>query len=83
MKGRAFITGLVGTAAWPLGALAQKAERSPHIGVLMGNAESDVEGKAGVAAFRDELRPDWLKFKNPAAPAVRREVEKDWGGRAR
>jgi bifunctional non-homologous end joining protein LigD len=21
----------------------------------------------------------WLKFKNPAAPAVRREVEEDWG----
>jgi len=23
--------------------------------------------------------PDWLKFKNPAAPAVRRETEEDWG----
>ena len=23
--------------------------------------------------------PDWLKFKNPAAPAVRREAEEDWG----
>jgi ATP-dependent DNA ligase len=22
---------------------------------------------------------DWLKFKNPAAPAVRREAEEDWG----
>jgi bifunctional non-homologous end joining protein LigD len=22
---------------------------------------------------------DWLKFNNPAAPAVRREAEKDWG----
>jgi hypothetical protein len=22
---------------------------------------------------------DWLKFKNPAAPAVKREAEKDWG----
>jgi hypothetical protein len=21
----------------------------------------------------------WLKFKNPAAPAVRREAEEDWG----
>jgi hypothetical protein len=25
--------------------------------------------------------PDWLKFKNPAAPAVRREAE-DWGKRS-
>jgi len=23
--------------------------------------------------------PDWLKLKNPAAPAVRREAEEDWG----
>jgi len=23
--------------------------------------------------------PDWLKFKNPAARAVRREAEEDWG----
>jgi bifunctional non-homologous end joining protein LigD len=23
--------------------------------------------------------PDWLKFKNPQAPAVRREAEEDWG----
>ena len=23
----------------------------------------------------------WLKFKNPAAPAVKREAEEDWGGR--
>ena len=21
----------------------------------------------------------WLKFKNPAAPAVKREAEEDWG----
>ena len=24
--------------------------------------------------------PDWLKFKNPESPAVRREAEKEWGG---
>jgi hypothetical protein len=23
--------------------------------------------------------PDWLKFKNPEAPAVKREAEGDWG----
>jgi bifunctional non-homologous end joining protein LigD len=22
---------------------------------------------------------DWLKFKNPDAPAVKRELEEDWG----
>jgi hypothetical protein len=24
-------------------------------------------------------QPDWLKIKNPAAPAVKREAEEDWG----
>jgi hypothetical protein len=23
--------------------------------------------------------PDWLKMKNPAAPAMKREAEEDWG----
>jgi hypothetical protein len=23
--------------------------------------------------------PNWLKMKNPAAPAVKREAEEDWG----
>ena len=30
--------------------------------------------------YRSGRSPDWLKFKNPAAPAVRREEEEeDWG----
>ena len=28
--------------------------------------------------YRSRRSPDWLKFKNPAAPAVRREAEEDW-----
>jgi bifunctional non-homologous end joining protein LigD len=31
-------------------------------------------------ARRDARRSkDWLKFKNPAAPAVKREAEEEWG----
>jgi ATP-dependent DNA ligase len=30
--------------------------------------------------YRSGRSPDWLKFKNPAAPAVRREGEEEWGG---
>ena len=30
--------------------------------------------------YRSGRSPDWLKFKNPEAPAVRREAEEDWGG---
>ena len=29
--------------------------------------------------YRSGRSPDWLKFKNPEAPAMRREVEEDWG----
>src|SRR6185369_13925642 len=28
--------------------------------------------------YRSGRSGDWLKFKNPAAPAVRRETEEDW-----
>jgi bifunctional non-homologous end joining protein LigD len=29
--------------------------------------------------YRSGRSPDWLKFKNPASEAVRREAEEDWG----
>jgi bifunctional non-homologous end joining protein LigD len=29
--------------------------------------------------YRSGRPPDWLKFKNPDAPAVKREAEEDWG----
>jgi bifunctional non-homologous end joining protein LigD len=29
--------------------------------------------------YRSGRAKDWLKFKNPAAPAVRREAEEEWG----
>ena len=28
--------------------------------------------------YRSGRTKDWLKFKNPEAPAVRREAEEDW-----
>ena len=31
--------------------------------------------------YRSGRSPDWLKFKNPDAPAVKREAEEDWGVR--
>ena len=29
--------------------------------------------------YRSGRSPEWLKFKNPEASAVRREAEEDWG----
>ena len=31
------------------------------------------------SAYRSGCSPDWLKMKNAAAPAVKREAEEDWG----
>jgi ATP-dependent DNA ligase len=31
--------------------------------------------------YRSGRSPDWLKFKNPAAPAVKREAEENLAGR--
>ena len=31
--------------------------------------------------YRSGRVSDWLKIKNPAAPAVKREAEEDWGGK--
>src|SRR5204863_4113240 len=40
-------------------------------------AEGIVSKRLG-SRYRSGRSPDWLKFKNPAAPAVKREAE-DWG----
>jgi bifunctional non-homologous end joining protein LigD len=31
------------------------------------------------ALYRSGRSPDWLKLKNPACAAVKREAEEDWG----
>jgi ABC-type uncharacterized transport system substrate-binding protein len=65
MKRRSFITLLGGATAWPLAARAQQAERMRLIGVLMAYAESDPEGQAWVAAFRERLQKlGWAAGRN-------------------
>jgi putative ABC transport system substrate-binding protein len=67
MKRREFIV-LVGSAAaaWPLAARAQQlAERMRRIEVLMAYAESDPEGQALIAAFREGLQKlGWTESRN-------------------
>jgi putative ABC transport system substrate-binding protein len=63
---RDFISRLAVTAsAWPLAARAQQPERMRLIGVLMAYAESDPEGQAWVAAFREGLQKlGWAEGRN-------------------
>src|SRR4051812_46080942 len=56
MTRRKFIALLGGAAAWPLAARAQQPDRMRRIGVLMEFAESDPEGQAWFAAFREGLQ---------------------------
>jgi putative ABC transport system substrate-binding protein len=66
MKRRTFITLLGGAAAaWPVAASAQQGERARRIGVLMAYAESDHEGQAWIAAFREGLQKfGWAEGRN-------------------
>jgi hypothetical protein len=40
--------------------------------------ESERVGELGLR-YRSRRSPDWLKMKNPACEAVKREAEEDWG----
>src|SRR5437588_10154268 len=66
MRRREFIILLGGAAAaWPTAARAQQPERMRRIGVLMGYPESDLEGTAFFAAFREGLEKlGWVEDRN-------------------
>ena len=65
MRRREFIGLLGGATAWPLGVRAQQAERKRHIGIFMGQLESDPQGQARVAAFLQGLRElKWVEGNN-------------------
>jgi putative ABC transport system substrate-binding protein len=65
MRRREFIAIIGGAAMWPLAVPAQQPERMRRIGILMGIAETDVEGQRYIAAFRQRLRElGWREGQN-------------------
>ena len=72
MKRREFVTLVGGAAAtWPFATRAQQARRSRSVAALWPFAETDAEGQAQFAAFRDGLREfGWADLR----------VESRWGG---
>jgi putative ABC transport system substrate-binding protein len=65
MRRREFITLLGGAAAWPLAARAQQGERVRRIGVLIGQAADDPQGKPRIAAFLQGLQQlGWTEGRN-------------------
>jgi putative ABC transport system substrate-binding protein len=67
MKRRQFITLLGGAAAWPVTVLAQRSDQRRRIGILHDYAEADPEGRAQIAALREELaKLGWIEGRNLA-----------------
>jgi hypothetical protein len=77
---------------WPrVASILRKARHGVRLNEHLEHPEGDVVfrhackmGLEGIVSKRIGSRyrcgrsPDWLKFKNPEAPAVRREVEEEW-----
>jgi putative ABC transport system substrate-binding protein len=66
MRRRDFISSIGAAATWPIGARAQQQrDQTRRIGVLMAYPESDSEGQAFIAAFREGLQKlGWHENRN-------------------
>jgi len=63
----------------------QRPEPAQMLGAAAGFRHACKMGLEGIVSkrlgsyYRSGRTKDWLKFKNPEAPAVRREAEEEWG----
>jgi putative ABC transport system substrate-binding protein len=65
MRRRDFIAGLGSTAAWPLAARAQQAERVRRVGALFSTAKDSPRTQSDIAVFRERLAMlGWVEGRN-------------------
>jgi putative ABC transport system substrate-binding protein len=65
MRRRQFVSGIAMATLWPVAVRAQQGERVRHISILDGVAETDLEARANLAAFLQELqRLGWIDDRN-------------------
>jgi len=65
MRRRQFVSGIAMATLWPVAVRAQQGERVRHISILDGVAETDLEARANLAAFLQELqRLGWIDGRN-------------------
>src|SRR5260370_19325586 len=65
MNRREFITLLGSVASWPLAARAKQSQRIRRVGLLMADAERDVDVRSGVAIFQQSLQElGWTDGRN-------------------
>jgi putative ABC transport system substrate-binding protein len=54
-----------GAVAWPFVARSEQSERVQRLGIMLVNAENDIEGQSRVAAFRNGLQDlGWIEGRN-------------------
>ena len=53
--------------------------RSVHQVKALHSGREGIVSKRKTSPYRSGRSPDWIKTKNPACEAVRREAEDDWG----
>jgi hypothetical protein len=62
--------------------LRQRWLKSSYGPAMGSGARDSLEAAVLTVSVGPDRTTDWLKFKNPHAPAVRREAEEDWGNNA-
>ena len=65
MRRREFLGLVGGVAPWTVAAIAQQSDRPRRIGILHDYSETDPEGRAQIAALREELaKLGWIEGRN-------------------